>query len=88
MRRYLAESNGRVSRNLNGYRVSLRTGEPVQPIDEIEFRGMEKVRLVFEDGSQHFCFILSMQLQLARNGVYAPSKSSIYMDCCFFSTSG
>ena len=79
---------GGISRNLNGYRVSLLTGKLVQPIDEIEFRGMEKVRLVFENGSQHFCFILSMQLHLAKNGDYAPSKSSIYMDCCFFSTSG
>lgn len=78
-----------MSRNLDGYHVSIRTRKQVQPMNKIEFRGMEEVRLVFEYGSQHLCFILLMQLQLARSGVdYVPSKSSIYMDCRFSSTSG
>ncbi len=29
-------------------------------MNEIEFRGMKKVRLVLEYGSQHFCFNLSI----------------------------
>jgi hypothetical protein len=75
-----------MSRNLDGYRVSIRTRKQVEPMYKIKFGGMEKVRLVFKYSGQQLWFILSMQSQLTRR-LYAPSRSSIYMDCRFVSNS-